>query len=142
MDDIRTTAFALTIFHAILATLSATILIVLHDFAAEISFLIAANFALLFSLILIARARLLTDERMIRGSLWRTVPAKCRPAGEAGVRMARSVLEETWLRFAKGAAAVAIVLCALAYFNHAPDSLALAKAALTPNSANAMSFAR
>ena len=32
--------------------------------------------------------------------------------------MARMVLEDVWLRFAKGAAAVAIVLCALAYGSH------------------------
>jgi hypothetical protein len=141
MDEFRTTAFALTGFHAFLATIFAFIQIVLHDFAPEISFLLAANFALLFSLLLIARISFLTDARIVRGTFWRTVPARHRPAGEAGVRIARTVLEETWLRFAKGAAAAAIIMCGLAYLNHRPESLALAKAALTPNSAQAMSVA-
>jgi hypothetical protein len=139
MDEIRTTAFALTIFHAFLAALSTTLLIILHDFDAETSFLIAANCALLFSLLLMARANRLTDEQIVRGTFWRTVPVKCRPAGVSGRKIARSILEETWLRFAKGAAVAAIVLCGLAYASHTPDSLSYAKAAFTPGSAQAMS---
>jgi hypothetical protein len=141
MDDIRSTAFALTIFHAFLAALSTTLLIVLHDFSAETSFLIAANCALLFSLLLIARAGRLTDEQIIRGTFWRTVPVKHRPAGASGLRIARTILEETWLRFAKGAAVAAMILCSLAYASHAPESLSYAKAALTPGSAQAMTGA-
>jgi hypothetical protein len=38
--------------------------------------------------------------------------------------MARRALEETWLRFAKGAAAVAVVLAVLAYASHDVSSAA------------------
>ena len=138
MDDIRTTAFALTIFHTFLAALSATLLIVLNDFDAETSFLIAANCALLFSLLLMARANRLTDERIVHGTFWRTVPAQCRPAGASGLRVARTVLEETWLRFAKSAAITAMILCVLAYATHRPESFSYAKAAVMPGSAQAM----
>ena len=50
---------------------------------------------------------------------------RARPPGEAGLRMARRALEETWLRFAKGAAAVAIVLSALAYASNGVSASAL-----------------
>jgi hypothetical protein len=36
-------------------------------------------------------------------------------------------LEQTWLKFAKGAAAVAIVLCGLAYASHGPHASATAQ---------------
>jgi hypothetical protein len=45
--------------------------------------------------------------------------------------MARLALEETWLRFAKGAAAAAIVLSALAYASHGVTPAASAQAAHT-----------
>jgi|GEM_PF-1544133 len=118
MDSFRETAFYLTVWHAFLATLASILLIVLNDFEPTTALLIAANLTLVFSLVLIARAGLLTEHRIERGQLWRTVPLQQRPAGDAGLRMARNVLEMTWLRFAKAAAAVAIVLSALAYFSH------------------------
>jgi hypothetical protein len=118
MEKIRETAFYLTAWHAFLATLVAVLLIALNDFEATTALLIAANFTLLFALVLVVRARGLTEQRIARGQLWRTVPPKQRPAGEAGLRMARDVLELTWLRFARGAAAIAIIFSALAYLSH------------------------
>jgi hypothetical protein len=93
--------------------------------------LIAANITLLFSLVLMARAGGLTDKRITRGNFWHTLPLAKRPPGEAGLRMARQVLQETWLHFAKGAAAVAIVLSGLAYASNSADTTAWAKAART-----------
>jgi hypothetical protein len=118
MEKIRETAFYLTVWHAFLATLVAVLLIVVNDFESTTALLIAANLTLLFALVLVARATGLTEQRIVRGQLWRTVPPKQRPAGEAGLRMARDVLEVTWLRFARGAAAMAIILSALAYLSH------------------------
>jgi hypothetical protein len=138
MDDIRATAFCLTVWHAFLATLISTLIILLNDLAPGTAFLVWANIALLFSLWLVARAVRLDDKRLARGAFWRTIPVRLRPAGDAGLRMARAILQETWLRFAKGAAAAAIILCALAYANHDPDSLALAGAAFAPSTAQAM----
>ena len=118
MDKFRETAFYLTVWHAFLATLVAVLLIVLNDFEPTTALLIAANLTLVFSLVLVAWAARLTEQRVARGQLWRTLPAKQRPAGEAGLRMARQVLEVTWLRFARAAAAVAIILSGLAYLSH------------------------
>lgn len=118
MDSFRETAFYLTVWHAFLATLAAVLLVVLNDFEPTTALLVAANVTLVFSLVLVARASWLTERRIERGELWRALPLKERPAGDAGLRMARNVLELTWLRFAKGAAAVAIVLCGLTYLSH------------------------
>jgi hypothetical protein len=115
MDDFRNTAFYLTLWYAVLMAIVSVLLIALHDLALASALLAAATLALLFALFLMARAGRLSEKRITRSQFWRTVAPQKRPAGEAGLRMACRVLEETWLRFAKGAAAVAIVMGVLAY---------------------------
>jgi hypothetical protein len=131
MDGFRETAFYLTAWHAFLVTLISVLFIVLQDFEPAAALLIAANITLLFSLVLMARAGGLTDRRVTRGSFWRTLPLASRPPGEAGLRMARQALQETWLRFAKAAAAAAIILTGLACASNSADKTAWAKAART-----------
>jgi hypothetical protein len=121
MDSFRETAFYLTVWHTFLATLTAILLVTLNDFEPTTALLVATNITLIFSLALVVCAGRLTDRNIERGQFWRTLPPKERPAGKAGVRTARQVLETTWLRFAKGAAAFAIVLSALAYISHGTD---------------------
>lgn len=118
MDSFRDSAFYLMIWQSFLAALAAVLLIVLNDIEPATALLIAANFALIFSVVLVIRANLLDERQVVRTSCWHTVPPRRRPPGEVGPRLARAALEETWLRFAKGAAAVAIVLCTLAYASH------------------------
>ena len=118
MDSFRDTAFYLMVWQTFLAILATILLIALNDIEPATALLIAANFALLFSAALMIRTSRLDDQRIMRTAFWRTVPARLRPRGEAGLRLARAALEETWLKFAKGAAAAAIVLCALAYASH------------------------
>jgi hypothetical protein len=128
MDSHRDTAFYLAVWYACLAALGAVLLIALNDVEPATGFLIAANAALLFALFLIA----LTGRHITRGQFWRTLPPQARSPGEAGQRMARRALEETWLRFAKGAAAVAIVLSALAYGSSGVSASTFAKAVRKP----------
>lgn len=139
MDNVRETAIYLTIWYAFLTVLGATLLIVLNDLDPATALLAAANIALLFALALMARAGRLTEHRMPRGQFWRALPRTTRPSGEAGLRMARTVLEETWLRFARGAAAVAIVLSGLAYLTHDAGTAAWAQAVHAPGAVHAAS---
>lgn len=132
MDSYRDTAFYLAVWYAVLTALGAILLISLNDVALATGLLIGAKFALLFALILMAWIGSLTDRRILRGQFWRTLPPQKRAAGEAGLRMARSALEVTWLRFAKGAAAVAIVLAALAYASNGVSASSLANAVRKP----------
>jgi hypothetical protein len=115
MEPVRETAFYLTLWHAFLTGLVGILLIVLNDFATPTALLIAANIVLLFALVLIARASRLHERRITQSQVWRTLSPRKRPSGEAGLRATRKAVEQTWLRFAKGAAAAAIVLSALAY---------------------------
>jgi hypothetical protein len=126
MDTFRSTAFGLSIWYAFLATLAAALLVSLNDVDASTAFLVGATIALIFALVLIAKVRNLSDGAVIQ-ALWRSLPARARPRGEAGQRMAQSTLAETWLRFARGGAIIAIVCCGLAYATHGPGSLALAR---------------
>lgn len=115
MDDFRNTAFYLTLWYAVLTTIVSILLVSLYDLALASALLAAATLALLFAVVLMARAGGLSEKRIIRSQFWRTLAPQKRPAGEAGARMACRALEETWLRFAKGAAAAAIVMGVLAY---------------------------
>ena len=126
MDSFRETAFCLTLWHALLTLLVAVLAIALNDLRAPAALLAAAAVALLFALVLMVRAGRLTERNVTRGQFWRTVPPRNRPPGEAGARIAHRVLQETWLKFAKGAAMVAIVCSALAYVSRGPGTSAQA----------------
>ena len=127
MDTFRATAFCLALWYAVLTTLGAVLLIVLSDVEPATGFLIAANVALLFALMLIVAVARLT-RHITRGPFWRTLPAGKRPVSEIGQQMARRALHDTWLTFAKGAAAVAIVLSGLAYASNGVSASTFAKA--------------
>jgi len=121
MERCRETAFCLTLWYAVLTALVTVLAVVLHDLDCPSALLVAANAALLFALVLMARAGRLTDISIVRGQFWHTLPARERPRGEAGARIARCALQETWLKFAKGAAAVAIVLSSVAFVSNGVD---------------------
>jgi len=121
MERCRETAFCLTLWYAVLTIVVGVLAIALHDLDRSTALLVAANFALLFALVLMARAARLTDISILRGEFWRILPPSERPRGEAGAQIARRTLRETWLRFAKGAAAVAIVLSSVALLSNGAD---------------------
>jgi len=100
--------------------------------------LIAANVALLFALVLMAAVSRFT-RHITRGQFWRTLPAGKRPVSEAGLAMARRALHDTWLTFAKGGAAAAIVLSGLAYASNGVSASAFAKALRASTVAQAQS---
>src|SRR5690242_10725451 len=104
MESFRDSAFYLMVWQSFLAVLGAVLLIVLNDIDPATALLIAANLALIFALVLMIRASRLDERQVVHTSCWHTVPARRRPPGEVGPRLARAALEEVWLRFAKGAA--------------------------------------
>jgi len=133
MEPVRETTFFLTVWHAFLTGLVGLLLIVLSDFEAPTALLIAANMALLFALVLVARAGRLDERSIIQSQVWRTLTPRKRPSSEAGLRAAREAVEQTWLRFAKAAAMIAIILSALAYASNG-NAPAWAKASLARSS--------
>lgn len=131
MDSFRDTAFGLTLWYAVLAVLVGVLLIVLNDLQPPIAFLAGANIALLFAVALILKTRRLSEESISRGAFWRTVPQRQRPRDEGSLRVARAMLERILLSFAKGAAAIAIILTALAYASHETSAASHAPIPLT-----------
>jgi len=136
MDNYRETAISLTFWYAFLAVLGGLLLIVLNDLQPTAAFLAGADIALLFALGLIVKSRGLSEHTITRGEFWQALPARERPRGERGRRMARSTLEQIWLHFARGAAALAIVLCGFAYASHGPHGSATAQALNTAHQAD------
>src|ERR1051325_7984553 len=118
MQTFRDTAFYLMVWQTFLTVLATVLFIVLNDIEPASALLMAANLALVCSLVLVIRASRLDEQRVVRTERGCAVPARPRPPGEVARRLARIALEETWLRFAKGGAAAAIVLCTLAYMSH------------------------
>lgn len=95
---------------AAFVTLAAMVLMLAFSFRPELALEIGATVALIFSVCLLVRVSLLTEERLVRCEVWRALPEQERPPGEDGRRWARSHFELLLLRFAKGASGFAGVL--------------------------------
>ena len=132
MDDFRNTAFYLALWYAVLTAIVSVLLIALHDLGFASALLAAATLALLFALVLTARVERITPKGMKRSEFWRTLPPQMRPTSEAALTLACRVLSETWLRFAKGASAVAIALALLAYVSNGTQVASWAHAVKKP----------
>jgi hypothetical protein len=114
MDSFDETAFCLLIWRALLVALVSVVLVLTQPLTLVPALLVAANIALLFSLVLMACATRLTEERIARSEAWRLLPPHNRPRGVGGRRWACNRLKEHMLRFAKGSSIVAIVSSASA----------------------------
>ena len=90
--------------------LAAVTLMIGFSFAPPLAFKIGATIALIFTLVLLIRSFLLTEERFRRSEVWRGLEPDERPSGEDGVRIARDYMDYLLLRFAKSASAIAGVL--------------------------------
>jgi hypothetical protein len=109
-------AFATIARDAAFVALAAATLMLAFSFAPALSLSIGANVALVFALGLVLRAACLRDDRIERTEAWRALQPQERPVGDAGRRSARDDLQELLLRFAHGAAGVAIVLYSTSLF--------------------------
>ena len=74
------------------------------SFNPPLALVIGAHIALGFSLFLLYRVTVLTDERMKRTEPWRELEPHERPRGDVALANARDGLEEVLLRFSKSAA--------------------------------------
>jgi hypothetical protein len=95
---------------ACFVALAAGTLMVGFSFAPALALAIGADIALLFAVALLLRVACLTAEGVVATEAWRILRPEERPVGSDGRRLARDALRAVLLRFAKAAAAVAIVL--------------------------------
>ena len=143
MEACRSTAFCLTLWHAVLTVIVTALGIALYDLEGPIALLVAANVALLFAVVLMARAGSLSEKTITRSLYWRTLPSRERPRGEAGVRIAQRAVSDMLLTFAKGAAAVAVVCAGLAYASNSGGGIRVGEGEPRPGAdANAIRRAR
>ncbi|HKY87422.1 MAG TPA: hypothetical protein VJL90_11735 [Pseudorhodoplanes sp.] len=113
MDRFAQFAFSLTLRDASFVALAAFTLMVGFSFDPPLALAIGAHVALMFSLFLLYRVTVLTDERMKRTELWRVLEPHERPRGDFALVLAHDRLEEVLLRFSKTAAGVACTLFSL-----------------------------
>ena len=85
---------------------AAVTLMLAFSFEPPLACKIGATVALLFAILLLVRNFFLTEERFLRSEAWRALKPEERPAGEDGPLLARALLQELLLRFAKGASGV------------------------------------
>lgn len=112
MGAFRRLAFAAAARDAGFVALAAATLMLAFSFAPALSLSIGANIALMFAIFMILRAVCLRDDSVERTEAWLVLQARERPAGDMGRRLARDELQDVLLRFAKAAAAAAILLYA------------------------------
>jgi hypothetical protein len=113
MDRFAQFAFSLTLRDASFVALAAVTLMVAFSFDPPLALVIGAHVALIFSLFLLYRVTVLTDERMKRTELWQVLEPDERPRGDVALVLAHDRLEEVLLRFSKTAAGVACTLFSL-----------------------------
>lgn len=107
MIPFRRFAFYTVARDAAFVALAAATMMVGASFEPPLAFKIGATVALIFSIGLLIRAYLLTEERFLRSEAWRALRPEERPAGEDERRLAQAQLEELLLRAAKAASGVA-----------------------------------
>lgn len=89
------------------AAVAAVTLMVAFSFDPPLALEIAAHVALGFALVLLVRAFLLTESRVIQSEPWRGLEPELRPSGERAAVWARDCMEGILLRFAKTSSGIA-----------------------------------
>jgi hypothetical protein len=110
MIPFRRFAFFTVARDASFVAVAAVTLMVAFSFEPPLAFKIGATVALMFSIGLLIRSYLLTEERFLRSEAWRALKSDERPMGEHAQQLARAQLEELLLRFAKASSGVASIL--------------------------------
>jgi len=126
MPVFRCVAVAMLARDATFTALAAVTLMLAFSFAPALALTIGANIALLFAIALLLRAACLSEDRIDRTEVWRSLEAWERPDGDAGRKAARDDLQDALLRFARAASGAAIVLYATSlYLSPSPDARSL-----------------
>lgn len=140
MDPFRRFAVFALARDAGFVTLAAATLMVGFSFQPAIAFGIAANVALVYALVLILRAARLTADRVTRVEPWKLLKHLEDQPPPPDPGWARDTFRELLLRFAKGAAGMAVVLSASSLALNEPVSTTQALAPPVSHAAVTMSM--
>lgn len=114
MEAFRREAFIAINRDTAVLILTGGLIMAAFSFRLDIAFCAGASIALTFAVVLVFKVGALTEERVLRSEAWRALPPDERPRGHDGRRLARDSLEDLQLRFAKGAAGIAVLFYATA----------------------------
>jgi len=110
MVPFRRFAYFIVLRDAAFVTLTAVGLMLAFSFEPPLAFKIGATVALIFSIGLLIRSYLLTEERFLSSEAWRALRPEERPIGDHEQHLAQAQLNELLLRFAKGFSGIAGIL--------------------------------
>ncbi len=110
MVPFRRFAFFTVARDASFVALAATLLMAAYSFEPPLAFKVGATVALVFSVGLLIRSYLLTEEAFLRSEAWLALAPDERPIGDREQRLAQAQFKELLLRFAKSAAGIAGIL--------------------------------
>lgn len=113
MDTFSRFAFFTVARDAGFAALAAGILMIAYSFDMPLAFVIGASVAMFFTAVMLVRALVLTEDRIVVTEPWLVMDPEERPVGDAGRAYAYELLETMFLAGAKSAAGVASVLFGL-----------------------------
>ena len=119
MDPFRRLAFFTLARDTSFVVLATATLMVGFSFMPRLALGIGANVALLYAIALMIRAGLLTDRRITRAEAWRLLRNSEDSAPDP--LLARETFRDLLLRFARTAAAAAVVLSASSLIVRGPD---------------------
>ena len=102
MDAFDENAFFLLVWRAILVALVGAVLLLTHPIELSVALLAAGNIALVFSVVLIACAASLTEDRIVRSEAWRLLPPAERPVRRRGSALGLQSPEEIYAAVCQG----------------------------------------
>jgi len=113
MDTFSRFAFFTVVRDASVSTLAAGILMIAYSFDLSLALVIGASVAMFFAVVMLVRALLLTEDRIVATEPWLVLQPEERPIDAAGRAHAYEQLETILLTGAKGAAGIASLLFGL-----------------------------
>lgn len=113
MDRFAQFAFSVVLRDAIFVGLAVMPVMVGFSYSPPLAIAIGAHVALAYSLFLLYRITVLTDERVKTTEAWRELTPRERPMGDTALAIAHDTLEDVMLRFSKTSAGIACVLFAI-----------------------------
>ena len=112
MDTFARFAFFTIARDASFSALAAGILMVAYSFNPPLALVIGATVAMFFAAVMLVRALVLTEDRIVATEPWQVMEPEQRPVGDAGRAFAYDRLETMLLSAAKNAAGIASVMFA------------------------------
>lgn len=113
MEAFARLAWLKVVSDAFFAALAAGILMVAYSSDPPLALVLGASVVMFFTAVMLVRALLLTEEKVVSTEPWLVMQPEERPTGDAGVAYAREQLETVMLGAAKTASGIASAMFGL-----------------------------